>query len=126
VQLATPHDSNQNQTGGTVKMNIKETLINNAEKAYSGERGCCCGCLGNYYYADGRIHTSDCKNQAEDDVKRAASNMKRIGNKIFALIDEQDRSMKAKEVIDVSMWDNGVSVTDNRPNNGRTYTLYFS
>ena len=107
-------------------MNVKETFINNAEKAYSGERGCCCGCLGNYYYSDGRIHTSDCKNEADDDVKRAASNIKRIGNKIFALIDEQASSLKAKEVIDVSMWEKGVSVTDNRPNNGRTYILYFS
>ena len=106
-------------------MNLKETMINNTVKAYSGESGCCCGCLGNYYYPDGRIHTSDCKNEADDDVKRAASNIKRIANKIFALIDEQSFTNNRPN-INVSVWDDGISVTDYRPNNGRTYSLYFS
>ncbi len=107
-------------------MNLKETIVNNATSAYSGERGCCCGCLGNYYYTNGTIHTFDSKNDAQGEVKRAESNIKRIGSKIFDLIDEQASSLKAKEVIDVSMWEKGVSVTDHRPNKGRTYILYFS
>jgi hypothetical protein len=107
-------------------MNLKETIINNATSAYSGERGCACGCLGTYYYPSGTIHAADSKNDAKGEVKKAQSNIKRIGSKIFDLIDEQASSLEAKEVIDVSMWEKGVSVTDNRPNNGRTYTLYFS
>lgn len=104
-------------------MNLKETMINNTVQAYSGERGCACGCLGTYYYAEGKILAWDGRDA--DDAKRAASNIKRIANKIFTLIDEQAFKNNRPD-IDVYMTDQLVSVTDNRPTKGRTYSLYFS
>ena len=104
-------------------MNLKETMINNTVKAYSGESGCCCGCLGTYYYAEGACNYSN--GDSIDDKKRAASNIKRIANKIFELIDEQSFTNNRPNV-NVSVWDDGISVTDYRPDNGRTYVLYFS
>ena len=91
-------------------MNVKEAFIKNTAQAYSGERGCVCGCLGNYYLAD---------------TPKGAANIKRITNKIFSLINEQASSIKAQEKIDVDLWEHGVSVTDNRPKNGRTFILYL-
>jgi len=104
-------------------MNLKETLINNTVKAYSGESGCCCGCLGTYYYAEGACNYAN--GDSIDDKKRAASNIKRIANKIFELIDEQAFTTNRPN-IDVHMTDDLVSATDNRPDMGRTYVLYFS
>jgi hypothetical protein len=104
-------------------MNLKETLINNTVQAYSGERGCCCGCLGTYYYAEGACNYAN--GDSINDKKRAANNIKRIANKIFELIDEQAFTNN-RPSIDISMTDNLVSATDNRPDNGRTYILYFS
>lgn len=104
-------------------MNLKETMINNTVQAYSGQRGCACGCLGTYYYTNGTIFPWD--GSAVDDEKRAATNIKRIANKIFELIDEQ-AFVNNRPDIDVYMTDQLVSVTDNRPTKGRTYSLYFS
>jgi len=111
----------QTQEGNV--MNLKETMINNTVQAYSGERGCACGCLGTYYYADGACNYAN--GDSINDAKRAATNIKRIANKIFELIAEQAFKNNRPD-IDVYMTDELVSVTDNRPDNGRTYSLYFS
>ena len=76
--------------------------------------------LTNFLTEDGRTALSSI-----DDKKRAASNIKRIANKIFELIDEQAFTTNRPN-IDVHMTDDLVSATDNRPDMGRTYVLYFS
>jgi hypothetical protein len=98
-----------------------EQLITKTVNAYSGQKGCACGCLGNYYDSNG-----DCWNwrtlEDVNDQKRADQNIRRITKKILTA---------AKEGHRLNFFGTGIEFDDptieyRKGKGGRVYRIYFS
>lgn len=105
-------------------MNILKDIVDKATNAYSGEYGCCCGCMGDYFYRTG-THNEDGDiwrhrtGETINDPALVEKNINRIAGQIWKAWN--DDSLEKS----VHVWERGISVTRHDSQKGRTYTLYF-
>ena len=106
-------------------MNILKEITEKATHAYSGERGCCCGCLWDYFYRTNSVTKEDGyiwrhrTGETVSDPPLVEKNIKRIAGEIWKAYNDDNLDKW------VHVWETGISVTKNDSEKGRIYTLYF-